>query len=160
MRRGFVVGGGICLVLLVWACDSAGRSVAETRDETALYRSARPSPVREAPAYSVGLAKTDGSEEQRDALAMPGARDVLPNLIIRNGTALRMYEVPVLNRSMFIVFVDLLIVAIAAFGAVMLKTDTWSPAAVRETAVGMMASLAPVSVVVFWRMKRPIPLNI
>jgi UDP-GlcNAc:undecaprenyl-phosphate GlcNAc-1-phosphate transferase len=73
--------------------------------------------------------------------------------IIRNGTALRMYEVPVLNRSMFIVFVDLLIVAIAAFGAVMLKTDTWSPAAVRETAVGMMASLAPVSVVVFWRMK-------
>ena len=54
---------------------------------------------------------------------------------------------------MFIVFVDLLIVAIAAFGAVMLKTDSWAPAAVRETAVGMIANLAPVSVVVFWRMK-------
>jgi UDP-GlcNAc:undecaprenyl-phosphate/decaprenyl-phosphate GlcNAc-1-phosphate transferase len=73
--------------------------------------------------------------------------------IIRNGTALRVYEVPALNRSMFIVFVDLLIVAVAAFGAVMLKTDIWAPAAVRETAVGMITSLAPVTVVVFWRMK-------
>jgi UDP-GlcNAc:undecaprenyl-phosphate GlcNAc-1-phosphate transferase len=73
--------------------------------------------------------------------------------IIRNGTALRVYEVPVLNKSMFVVFVDLVIVAVAAFGAVMLKTDVWAPAAVRGTAVGMIASLAPATVIVFWRMK-------
>ena len=100
MRRGFVVGGGICLVLLVWACDSAGRSVAETRNENAPYRSDRFNLVREAPAFD-GLAKTDGPDEQRDALAMPGARDVLPNLIIRNGTA--SIQVDSLDRAIALV---------------------------------------------------------
>src|SRR5207247_4421638 len=47
------------------------------------------------------LAKTDGSDEQRDALAMPGARDVLPNLIIRNGTA--SIQVDSLDRAIALV---------------------------------------------------------
>jgi UDP-GlcNAc:undecaprenyl-phosphate GlcNAc-1-phosphate transferase len=73
--------------------------------------------------------------------------------IIRNGAALRVYEVPALNRSMFVVFVDLAIVLIAAFGAVMLKTDNWTMASVRGPALGLIVSLAPATVIVFWRMK-------
>jgi UDP-GlcNAc:undecaprenyl-phosphate/decaprenyl-phosphate GlcNAc-1-phosphate transferase len=73
--------------------------------------------------------------------------------IIRNGAALRVYEVPALNRSMFVVFFDLAIVAVAAFGAVMLKTDKWALAAVQGPALGLIVSLAPTTVVVFWRMK-------
>jgi UDP-GlcNAc:undecaprenyl-phosphate/decaprenyl-phosphate GlcNAc-1-phosphate transferase len=73
--------------------------------------------------------------------------------LIRNGTALRVYENPVLNRSMFVVFVDLVIVAVAAVGAVMLKTDDWSLTSARDTALGMTAVLAPITVLVFWHMK-------
>ena len=55
--------------------------------------------------------------------------------IIRNGTAMRVYEVPVFNKSMFVVFVDLVTIAIASYGALGLKTDTWHFATIRATAV-------------------------
>jgi UDP-GlcNAc:undecaprenyl-phosphate/decaprenyl-phosphate GlcNAc-1-phosphate transferase len=71
--------------------------------------------------------------------------------IIRNGMALRAYDAPVLRKSMFAVFVDLIIVAIAAVAAVALKTD-WNLMAHRAEALGMIAALAPVTIVVFWRM--------
>jgi UDP-GlcNAc:undecaprenyl-phosphate GlcNAc-1-phosphate transferase len=72
--------------------------------------------------------------------------------IIRNGTALRVYEAPALNRSMFVVFVDVMIVVLAAIVAVALKTDVWNLSALRPAALAMVAILAPVTVIVFWRM--------
>jgi UDP-GlcNAc:undecaprenyl-phosphate GlcNAc-1-phosphate transferase len=71
--------------------------------------------------------------------------------IIRNGMVLRAYDAPVLNRSMFAVFLDLIIVAVAALAAVALKTD-WNLTANRAEAFGMIATLAPVTIAVFWRM--------
>jgi UDP-GlcNAc:undecaprenyl-phosphate GlcNAc-1-phosphate transferase len=72
--------------------------------------------------------------------------------IIRNGVVLRAYDAPVLNRSMFAVFVDLTIVATAVSVAVMLKTDDWNLAGHRNWVVGMTAVLAPITIVTFSRM--------
>jgi UDP-GlcNAc:undecaprenyl-phosphate GlcNAc-1-phosphate transferase len=72
--------------------------------------------------------------------------------VIRSGAALRMYEAPVLKKSMFVVFVDLLIVAASACAAVALKTDDWSLVVHRGTAFAMVAVLAPITVAVFWQM--------
>src|SRR6266851_911229 len=69
--------------------------------------------------------------------------------LIRNGTAMRVYEVPVFNRSMFVVFVDLLLVATATCCALGLKTDIWEFATMRTPAIAMIAVLAPVTVTVF-----------
>jgi len=71
--------------------------------------------------------------------------------IIRNGMVLRAYDAPVLNKSMFAVFLDVVIVAVAAVLAVGLKTD-WNLMAHRAEALGMITALAPVTIVVFWRM--------
>jgi len=72
--------------------------------------------------------------------------------VIRNGVALRVYEAPVLNQSMFIGFIDLVIVATGVYGAVALKTDDWNLALHRDWALGMIAVLAPITAIVFSRM--------
>jgi UDP-GlcNAc:undecaprenyl-phosphate GlcNAc-1-phosphate transferase len=71
--------------------------------------------------------------------------------IIRNGTVLRAYDAPVLNRSMFAVFLDAVIVVVASAAAVALKTDG-NLLGNRVQIFGMIAALAPVTIVVFWRM--------
>jgi hypothetical protein len=71
--------------------------------------------------------------------------------IIRNGMVLRAYDAPVLSKSMFAVFVDAAIVALAAVAAVALKTD-FEVAANRHEALGMIATLVPVAIAVFWQM--------
>lgn len=71
--------------------------------------------------------------------------------IIRNGTVLRAYDAPVLNRSMFAVFLDAVIVVVAAGAAVALKTDG-NLLGNRTQIFGMIAALAPVTIAVFWRM--------
>src|SRR4029077_48268 len=71
--------------------------------------------------------------------------------IIRNGMVLRAYDAPVLSKSMFAVFVDAAIVALAAVAAVALKTD-FEVAASRHEALGMIATLVPVAIAVFWQM--------
>ena len=47
---------------------------------------------------------------------------------IRRGTVLRVYESPVVNTSMFVVFADLAMSAVAAYLALGLKLDAWNPA--------------------------------
>ena len=69
--------------------------------------------------------------------------------VIRNGVVLRLYDTPVLKKSMFAVFVDVLIVAVGVYGAVALKTDDWNLATFRTTAFSMIAVLAPATVGVF-----------
>jgi UDP-GlcNAc:undecaprenyl-phosphate GlcNAc-1-phosphate transferase len=72
--------------------------------------------------------------------------------VIRNGAALRMYEAPVLRTSMFVVVLDLVMVAIGAYAAVVLKTDDWNLQRYRTSVFGMVGILAPATVAVFWRM--------
>jgi UDP-GlcNAc:undecaprenyl-phosphate GlcNAc-1-phosphate transferase len=69
--------------------------------------------------------------------------------VIRNGVVLRLYEAPVVKRSMFVVFVDLLLVALGVYCAVALKTDDWWLATFDATTFSMIAVLAPITVVVF-----------
>jgi UDP-GlcNAc:undecaprenyl-phosphate GlcNAc-1-phosphate transferase len=69
--------------------------------------------------------------------------------LIRNGTAMRVYEVPVFNKSMFVVFFDLLLIVAATCCALGLKTDSWEFATMRAPAMAMSAVLAPVTVMIF-----------
>ncbi len=71
--------------------------------------------------------------------------------IIKRGTVLRMYEAPVVNRSMFVVFLDLAIAVVAAFAAVGLKADTWNLSAMSRPFVDLSATVVPLTVIVFWK---------
>lgn len=71
--------------------------------------------------------------------------------VIRRGVVLKAYEAPVLNRSMFVMFVDVMIVAAAAVAAVAVKTD-WNVATHGGTAVALASLVAPITIGVFWSM--------
>lgn len=71
--------------------------------------------------------------------------------LLRRGTILRFYETPVVQWSMFIVFVDVALVCISAYLAVALKTDDWLLHSERATALRLAALLMPLSIAVFWR---------
>jgi UDP-GlcNAc:undecaprenyl-phosphate GlcNAc-1-phosphate transferase len=72
--------------------------------------------------------------------------------VVRNGAVLRVYEAPALRRSMFVVFIDVFVVAVGACAAMALKTDDWSLASHFGAAAAMTALLAPITVAVFWQM--------
>jgi UDP-GlcNAc:undecaprenyl-phosphate GlcNAc-1-phosphate transferase len=69
---------------------------------------------------------------------------------LRRGTMLKMYEMPAVQRGMFVVFVDIFLAGVAAYLAVGLKTDVWSLSAVRTPVLDLATTFAPVTVVVFW----------
>ncbi len=69
--------------------------------------------------------------------------------LIRRGIVLRFYEAPVLKRALFPVFFDLGLVALAIYGAVVLKYDDWSVQAHRPLAVDLLMLLPAVTLVVF-----------
>lgn len=71
---------------------------------------------------------------------------------IRRGTVLKVYEIPVVKRGMFIVFVDLVLVLAASYLAAALKADEWSLAAVSKPVLDLATTYAPVTVLVFWWM--------
>jgi UDP-GlcNAc:undecaprenyl-phosphate/decaprenyl-phosphate GlcNAc-1-phosphate transferase len=68
---------------------------------------------------------------------------------IRSGAALRLYDLPVLQRAFFVVFVDIAVVAAALYLSVGLKYDDWHLARTLETALSMFAVLTPTSVIAF-----------
>ena len=72
--------------------------------------------------------------------------------VFRKGVALRLYGAPVLNRSLFVVFVDLALVACAIWLAIGLKWDDWGFGTHRATALEMAAVLAPATVGGLWLM--------
>jgi UDP-GlcNAc:undecaprenyl-phosphate GlcNAc-1-phosphate transferase len=69
---------------------------------------------------------------------------------IRRGTVLRVYEAPVLRRSMFVVFFDLALAAVAAYVTAMLKLDGWTLATVQSMVIDLVATFAPLTAIVFW----------
>jgi hypothetical protein len=71
--------------------------------------------------------------------------------LIRRGTFLKIYNVPVLQRSAFAVFIDLAMVVFAVYLAIGLKTDDWALARYGNQAIAMAGLLAPLAAIVFWR---------
>jgi len=69
---------------------------------------------------------------------------------IRRGTVLKVYEMPAVQRGMFVVFVDIFLAAVAAYLAVGLKTDRWSLSAIHDPVLDLATTFAPVTVLVFW----------
>lgn len=69
---------------------------------------------------------------------------------IRRGTVLKVYEVPAVQRGMFVVFVDVFVAIAAAYLSVVLKRDHWSGEAVWHASRELASVFAPVTVVVFW----------
>jgi UDP-GlcNAc:undecaprenyl-phosphate GlcNAc-1-phosphate transferase len=69
---------------------------------------------------------------------------------IRRGTVLKVYEMPVVERGLFVVFVDIVLAVTVAYLAVGLKTDQWSLSLVRHSVLDLATTFAPVTVVVFW----------
>ena len=70
--------------------------------------------------------------------------------LIRRGTVLRVYESPVVNSSMFIVFADLAMSGLAAYLALGLKFDTWNPGQPSQALVDLVAVFAPLTALSFW----------
>jgi UDP-GlcNAc:undecaprenyl-phosphate GlcNAc-1-phosphate transferase len=69
---------------------------------------------------------------------------------IRRGTVLRIYESPVVNTSMFVVFADLAIVGLAAYLALALKLDVWTAGEAGPALRDLVAVFAPLTALVFW----------
>ena len=72
--------------------------------------------------------------------------------LLRKGSALKVYETPVLKNGFFVVFVDLVIVAAAVWLSFALKYDDWGFSAHRRQELEMLAVLFPATVGVLWRM--------
>jgi UDP-GlcNAc:undecaprenyl-phosphate GlcNAc-1-phosphate transferase len=70
---------------------------------------------------------------------------------IRRGTVLRVYEAPVFKKSMFVVFADLALVAVASYVAVGLKLDAWDGAAVATWAIDLAVTFGLLTTYVFWK---------
>ena len=68
---------------------------------------------------------------------------------IRSGVALRLYNLPVLQRAFFAVFVDIAVVAAALYLSVGLKYDDWRIENIRGTVLWMLAVLMPCNVTAF-----------
>jgi UDP-GlcNAc:undecaprenyl-phosphate GlcNAc-1-phosphate transferase len=66
--------------------------------------------------------------------------------LIRSGAVLRVYEKPVLRSGLFIVFIDLGLIVVAIYTAIVLKYDDWSVRDHRQLAISLIA-LAPAATV-------------
>jgi UDP-GlcNAc:undecaprenyl-phosphate GlcNAc-1-phosphate transferase len=69
---------------------------------------------------------------------------------IRRGTVLRIYESPVFNTSMFVVFADLALSVFASYLALALKLDVWTIGGTGEALRDLVAVSAPLTALVFW----------
>ena len=69
---------------------------------------------------------------------------------IRRGTMLRVYDSPAFNTSMFVVFADLAMSALAAYLAIGLKLDDWNLHASVDELFDLVALFAPLTAVCFW----------
>lgn len=69
---------------------------------------------------------------------------------IKRGTVLRLYELPALERGLFVVFVDVVLAVVVSYLAVGLKTDQWSIFQTGHPVRDLATTFAPVTAVVFW----------
>lgn len=69
--------------------------------------------------------------------------------LIRRGSVLQVYEAPVLKRSFFVVFLDLVMMAVAVYVATGLRTSDWGLDVQKASALRLFVLLAPISVASF-----------
>jgi UDP-GlcNAc:undecaprenyl-phosphate GlcNAc-1-phosphate transferase len=70
--------------------------------------------------------------------------------LIRNGRILHAYDSPVLQKSLFSVFADLVMVGVSVYGALVLRFEDVSVSLYHRDAVLMFAALAPLTATCFW----------
>jgi UDP-GlcNAc:undecaprenyl-phosphate GlcNAc-1-phosphate transferase len=70
--------------------------------------------------------------------------------MVRSGVVFRFHHAPALRRSFFAVFVDVLMVVVAAHVALVLKVDNWATPGFISAAVRMVATVTPLTIVTFW----------
>jgi UDP-GlcNAc:undecaprenyl-phosphate GlcNAc-1-phosphate transferase len=68
----------------------------------------------------------------------------------KRGTVLKVSEMPVVKRGMFVVFVDIVLAVVTAYLAVGLKAGQWSILLVLQSVTELATTFAPVTVLVFW----------
>jgi FlaA1/EpsC-like NDP-sugar epimerase len=73
--------------------------------------------------------------------------------LMRRGVILRIYEAPVLRRSLFPVFFDIGLVAASIYAAIVLKTDDWGLAAHRALALQLFGIFPFVTIAAFWALR-------
>ena len=69
---------------------------------------------------------------------------------IRRGSVLKVYEMPVVKRGMFVVFVDVFFAIVAAYAAVGLKTDQWSLREAYPSVLNLASTFAPMTILIYW----------
>jgi UDP-GlcNAc:undecaprenyl-phosphate/decaprenyl-phosphate GlcNAc-1-phosphate transferase len=62
--------------------------------------------------------------------------------VVRKGTVLKVYDTPVLHKSLFVVFVDLFMIGIALYLAMGLKYDDWTLRTQRQMLLGILPLLS------------------
>jgi UDP-GlcNAc:undecaprenyl-phosphate GlcNAc-1-phosphate transferase len=73
--------------------------------------------------------------------------------MVKRGVVLRVYDVPVLKKGLFVVFVDLTLIATSLYGAIVLKYDDWAVALHRDMIFGVAEILPATTLVMFSAMR-------
>ena len=69
--------------------------------------------------------------------------------LIRRGVALKVYDLPMMRRAFFAVFVDVAIIGLALYLAVALKLDAWSLSGKRTLVIQALTFLVPTQVAAY-----------
>jgi UDP-GlcNAc:undecaprenyl-phosphate/decaprenyl-phosphate GlcNAc-1-phosphate transferase len=69
---------------------------------------------------------------------------------VRRGVALRVFDLPMVRRAFFAVFVDIGLVGLALYVAAALKLDSWTLTGHRALLVEALTLLVPTQVLLFW----------
>jgi UDP-GlcNAc:undecaprenyl-phosphate/decaprenyl-phosphate GlcNAc-1-phosphate transferase len=73
--------------------------------------------------------------------------------VVRNGLVLKVYDARFLRSSIFVVFADLALVALAIYGAIVLKYDDWALALHVELAREMLVIMPALALGAFWLLR-------
>ena len=73
--------------------------------------------------------------------------------MVKHGVVLRVYDAPVLKKGLFVVFVDLALIATSLYGAIVLKYDDWAVALHRNMLFGIAALLPATTILMFSAMQ-------
>jgi UDP-GlcNAc:undecaprenyl-phosphate/decaprenyl-phosphate GlcNAc-1-phosphate transferase len=73
--------------------------------------------------------------------------------VVRNGLVLKVYDTRLLRSSIFVVFADLALVALAIYGAIVLKYDDWGLAHNVELAREMLVIMPAIALAAFWLLR-------
>lgn len=69
--------------------------------------------------------------------------------LVRRGVALRVYDLPMLRRPFFAVFVDITLIGLSLYVSVALKLDSWSLSGKHDLIVSALSLLVPAQVTAF-----------